>query len=199
MTSPRTGISRILRGSTCGRMSNASDWMPRPRNGAARPNAMDQPNIAPVGLPNSGRSGIASERVPRPVRESRPMKMSVPMPADKSPGTSTTPTMPPPSPEASSSKNAPRSGEPRSELIAAKLPAPAITARAVSGASRAANRMASAPSPLPSRISGASGPMHHSKAQPGQRGEHHSRELAGREHAPGLNPSAGEWPPMPGR
>ncbi len=109
---------------------------------------------------------MASERVPRPVRESRPMKMSAPRPAERSPGTSTTPSMGPPRPEASNSRNAPRRGDPSSELMAAKLPAPAITALAMSGASRAARRTASAPSPLPSRISGASGPRTTPKLSP---------------------------------
>ena len=84
--------------------------------------------------------------------------MSVPTPAASRPGTSTTPSIGPPSPAVSSSRKAPRSGEPSSELIAAKLPAAAITVAARSGASRAARRTASTPSPLPIRISGASGP-----------------------------------------
>ena len=56
-------------------------------------------------------------------------------PAASRPGTSTTPSIGPPSPAASISRNAPTSGEPRSVLIAAKLPAAPITATAFAGAS----------------------------------------------------------------
>ena len=195
MTSPRTGIRRILRGSTCGRMRSASNWMPRPRNGATRPNAMDQANIAPVGLPNLGRPGMASERVPKPVRESRPMKTSVPMPADSSPGTSTTPSMGPPRPEASSSRNAPRSGEPSSELMAAKLPAPAITAprRVRRVPRRQAHGQRAEPASQQDQRS--LGPQDHSEAQSRDRGEQHAGKLARREHATGMEPVGGRVPP----
>ena len=64
---------------------------------------------------------------------SRPRKISAPMPAESSPGTSTTPSIGPPSPAASSSRNAPSSGDPNSALTAAKLPAVAITMLACGG------------------------------------------------------------------
>ena len=48
--------------------------------------------------------------------------MSDPIPAASSPGTSTTPISAPPSPPASIRRKAPASGDPRSVLIAAKLP-----------------------------------------------------------------------------
>ena len=96
--------------------------------------------------------------------ESRPRKISVPRPAARSPGTSTSTSIGPPRPEASSSRNAPGSGEPSSELMAAKLPVAAITAAAVGGASRAVSLTASTPSPLPMRINGASGPSTAPKA-----------------------------------
>ncbi len=79
---------------------------------------------------NAGSPGIAKLNVPSPVIESSPRKISVPMPAASRPGTSTRPSIGPPRPEASSSRNAPISGEPSSELIAAKLPVAAITAAA---------------------------------------------------------------------
>ena len=49
-------------------------------------------------------------------------------------------------------------GDPSSALTAAKLPAAAMTITAISGASRLIRRMVSTPMPLPSAISGASGP-----------------------------------------
>ena len=129
-----------------------------PRNAAPTPNTIAHRNIAPVGWPKGGSPEIASENVPKPVRESRPTKTSIPIPAASSPGTSTSPSIGPPMPDASRSRNAPSNGEPSSELMAAKLPAAAMTVVAVGGASRAARRTASTPSPLPMRISGASGP-----------------------------------------
>ena len=91
-----------------------------------------QPNSATVGVVNVGMSGMASENVPKPVRPSRPTKMSEPTPAASRPGTSTTPSIGPPIPDTSMSRNAPASGEPRRVLIAAKLPAAPITASPVS-------------------------------------------------------------------
>ena len=49
-------------------------------------------------------------------------------------------------------------GDPKTVEIAAKLPAAAITMTSSSGASRLARRTASTPRPMPSAISGASGP-----------------------------------------
>jgi len=80
------------------------------------------------------------------------------MPAASNPGTSTTPRIAPPIPAASISRNAPTIGEPRSVLIAAKLPAAPITAIAIAGASRLTSRTVKTPRPLPIAISGASGP-----------------------------------------
>ena len=54
--------------------------------------------------------------------------MSEPIPAASRPGSSTTPSIGPPSPAASISRNAPVMGDPSSEATAAKLPAPASTA-----------------------------------------------------------------------
>ena len=97
---------------------------------------------------------------------------------------STTPSIGPPRPDASSSRNAPRSGEPSSELMAAKLPAAAITVVAVGGASRAARRTASTPRPLPIRISGASGPRTDAEAQRRQGGEQDPGQLRSAGSAP---------------
>ena len=128
MSRPSSTIPTTMWGSTRVRTATASTWIPRPTGGAASPIAIAQPNIATVGAPNSGSPGSASVNVPSPVIWFNPRKMSVPMPAASSPGTRTTPSIGPPSPAASSSRNAPMSGEPSSELIAANDPAPAMTA-----------------------------------------------------------------------
>ena len=54
-----------------------------------------------VRRPKGGRPGMESEKRPNPASESSPMKIRVPTPAAKSPGTSTTPIIGPPSPDAS--------------------------------------------------------------------------------------------------
>ena len=131
--------------------------------------------------------------------ESRPRKISVPRPAARSPGTSTSTSIGPPRPEASSSRNAPSSGDPNSELMAAKLPVAAITAAAVGGASRAVSLTASTPSPLPMRINGASGPSTAPKASVASAASTTPGSWAGGSGPAALKPSAGEWPPVPGR
>jgi hypothetical protein len=134
------------------------------------------------------------------VRESRPTKISVPMPAATSPGTRTTPIIGPPNPAASISTNAAMRGVPTSVLNAAKLPAAAITARVVAGTSRVARRTAQAPRPAPRAMSGASGPITAPRARP----VNAARKIPGSSMAvgggpPALNPSAGDSPPSPGR
>ncbi len=117
-----------------------------------------QPNSAMSGRAKCGAPWMASENTPCPVQASRPMKISEPTPAASSPGSSTRLSIWPPSPDASMSRNAPTIGDPSSVLMAAKLPADAITAFAWSGTSRRASRTDSAASPPPIRISGISGP-----------------------------------------
>ena len=153
-----------------------------------------------MGAPTGGRPGIASENVPSPVQASRPMKMSEPTPAASRPGTSTTCIIAPPRPEASISRNAPVRGDPSSVLMAAKLPAAATTAWTRAGASRLTSRTARTPSPPPRAISGASGPSttprlkvaNAASTMPGS-------SIGDGGPSPALNPSAGEWPPLPGR
>ena len=95
------------------------------------------------------------------------MKISEPIPAATRPGTSTSPSIGPPSPDASITRKAPVSGEPRRVLTAAKLPeAPRPRWTACGGASRLARRTSAAASPPPSAIRGASGPMTAPKASP---------------------------------
>ena len=192
-------MSRTIRGSTWGRTARASHWMPRPRNAATTPKTMAHRNIAPVGCPKAGRFGIASENVPNPVSESRPTNTSSPMPAASSPGSRTSPSIGPPMPAASSIRNALSSGEPNSAAMAAKLPAAAMTVVAVGGASRAARRTASAPSPLPMRMSGASGPRTTPKLSVPRAANRMPGSSIGAVTPPAWNPSAGECPPMPGR
>ncbi len=71
--------------------------------------------------------------------------------------------MGPPSPTASISRKAPTMGEPNSVLMAAKLPAAAITTAAVGGASLLASCTASTPSPPPMAISGCLRSEHHAR------------------------------------
>jgi hypothetical protein len=127
------------------------------------------------------------------------MKISEPTPEASRPGSSTRPSVGPPSPDASISKNAPTRGEPSKVLIAAKLPAEATTARARSGTSRRARRNASAARPPPSKISGISGPSTAPKISVASA----ARITPGSCSAVGgpciLNPPAGEGPPRPGR
>ena len=143
---------------------------------------------------------MTSEDVPRPVHESRPMKTSDPTPAATRPGTSTSAMVGPARPEPSISRNAASNGEPNSALMALKLPAAAITASALGGASRAARRTAQTPSPPPSAMRGASGPM----TAPRQRPASAAKKMLGSSMGdgaprPGWNPSAGDSPPLPGR
>ena len=98
-----------------------------PSTAAATPIPSAQRNSAPSGVPKGGMLGTASENVPKPVQASSPTKMSEPTPAASRPGTSTTPSKGPPSPDTSIMRNAPTMGDPNSVLIAAKLPAAPIT------------------------------------------------------------------------
>ena len=170
--------------------------MPVPTRAAATPMAIAQPNCATSGIGTAGRSGIASESVPSPVHCPRPMKMSVPMPAERRPGTSTTLIIGPAMPITSMSRKAPTTGEPSSVLTAAKEPAAPTTATACSGLPR--RLTASTARPPPSAISGASGP----RTTPRPRPASAARTMPGSSTGfgrPGWKPPAGEWPPVPGR
>ena len=84
--------------------------------------------------------------------------------------------------------------------MAAKLPAAAIIATAWPVASRRAARTARAPRPAPIAISGASGPStapKHRVASAASVTPGSSRAVGAA--APAWKPSAGEWPPRPGR
>ena len=144
--------------------------------------------------------GIESPNVPSPVQLLRPTKTNAPMPDASRPGSITTPIMPPPIPAASISRNAPTSGEPSRVLMAAKLPAAPITTTAISGASRLSRWMASTPAPLPIAISGASGPSTTPRLRVAKEAMMMPGSSIGSTGPPdALKPSAGLWPPVPGR
>ena len=151
--------------------------MPPPRITAAIPMTRAQPNSAPVGCPIWGRPGMAREKVPWPVQESKPRKIREPMPAAKRPGTSTTPSMGPLSPDASMSKKAPLRGEPSRVLMAEKLPAAATTLRLCSG--RSFFRVRTHPSGQPTAYGnkGRLGTDHRAESQAGQGCQHHPGQL----------------------
>ena len=155
--------------------------------------------MAPVGWLNTGRPGMASEKVPNPVRLSSPMNISVPIPAASIPGTSTSPSTGPPSPAASINRKAPTNGEPSSVLIAAKLPAAAMTVAAVGGASLAARWTARTPRPPPMAMRGASGPSTTPRARVAREATTTPNRSTGAGVPPVFRPSAGSWPDVPGR
>ena len=156
-------------------------------------------NSATRGLPAGGMSGTASEKVPKPVQLSSPMKISEPTPAASSPGASTTPSIGPPIPATSIIRNAAGRGEPRSVLIAAKLPAAPITTLAISGASRLTRWTARTPRPLPIAIRGASGPRTTPRLSVANEAMTIPGSSIGGTGPDDLNPSAGLCPAVPGR
>jgi predicted methyltransferase len=134
----------------------------------------------------------ASEKSPRPVKESKPTKTSAPMPDASRPGNATRLSVAPPIPAASMIRNAPRMGEPSSVLTAAKLPADAMMVRAIGGASFFTRCTASAARPPPIAIKGASGPStapRHSVLSAARKTADQFRP--GRRSATGLEPEGG--------
>ena len=152
-----------------------------------------QPIVAMVGSTWGGTVVSASEKSPRPVKESRPTKISAPMPDASRPGNATRLSVAPPIPAASMIRNAPRMGEPSSVLMAAKLPADAMMVRAIGGASFFTRCTASAARPPPIAIKGASGPStapRHSVLSAARMMPISSGPVGG--PPPALNPKAGE-------
>ena len=90
-------------------------------------------------------------------------------------------------------------GEPNSVLMAAKLPAEAMTMAAVGGASLLASLTANMPSPPPMAMSGASGPRTTPRLRVASAATITPGSSIGVGAPPALNPSAGTWPPVPGR
>ncbi len=99
-------------GSTRAFSRRASHRIAVPSTAAASPITSAHPNSATVGRSNGGRPGITSDTDPSPTSESSPTKISAPIPAASSPGTSTREPARPAIPDASSSRNAPSRGEP---------------------------------------------------------------------------------------
>ena len=161
--------------------------------------ATAQTNSATVGVVNAGMSGTANENVPKPVQLSSPTKISDPTPAASRPGTSTTPMSGPPSPAASINKKAPTMGDPNSVLIAAKLPAAAMTVIACRGESFLIRCTANTPSPLPMAINGASGPSTAPKVSVANAASAMPGSSMGETGPPDSNPAEGSCPPVPGR
>ena len=125
--------------------------------------------------------------------------MSAPMPDASRPGTSSTLSIPPPIPETSISKKAPTIGEPSRVEMAAKLPEAPMTSAAIGGASRLTRWTQSTPSPPPIRTSGASGPRTIPRLRVISDAATMPNSSIGGGLPAFLKPSAGEWPPWPGR
>ncbi len=135
----------------------------------------------------------ASEKSPSPVQLSRPMNTIAPTPAASRPGSATRLRVAPAIPAASMIRNAPRSGDPSSVLIAAKLPADAMIVTAIGGASFLSRCTTRAARPPPIAMSGASGPS----TAPSARVVSDARMIAGSSRSTGgpppvTKPKAGE-------
>ncbi len=127
------------------------------------------------------------------------MKTSEPIPAAISPGSSTTESIGPPRPTASMMITAPITGDPKTDAIAAKLPAAAIRLNACCDASRWISDIERMPSPVPMAINGPSGPStspRPSVASAASRTP--GRSIGPSGVPPAFSPSAGTCPPWPG-
>ena len=106
---------------------------------------------------------------------------------------------PPPIPAASSNKKAPTSGEPSRLEIAAKLPAAPITATACFGASFLMRCTISTARTMPITTNGISGPSTPPKMSVASDATTTLGKSFGVNWPPIAKPSAGLWPPDPGR
>ena len=106
---------------------------------------------------------------------------------------------PPPIPAASNSKKAPTTGDPSKVEMAAKLPAAPMITMACLGASFLIRRTIDAARTMPITTSGISGPSTPPKLSVASE----ATRTLGRSFAvkspPIAKPSAGLWPPVPGR
>ena len=198
ISTPRTGMSRTIRGSTWGRTARASHWMPRPRNAATTPKTMAHRNIAPVGCPNAGNSGspARTSRTPSASRGRRRRACRRPRPAARGPGRD--PSIGPrcPQPPASGTRSAAVSRTAR-RWRRSCLP-PRYRRCGGRGIARGkAHRQCSRP--LPMGISGASGPSTTPKLRVPSAASRMPGSSIGGVTPAALNPSAGECPPVPGR
>src|SRR5829696_2930682 len=200
MRRPSADVTSTRLRCTSGRSHSPADRINQPNSAPATPMTTAHPSEPNVGGTAGGRSGNASEKVPRPLHLSRPTNTSAPMPEASRPGSATRLRVMPPIPATSMIRNAPSTGDPSSVLIAAKLPADAMIVMAIGGASFFTKCTVNAASPPPIAISGASGPstaprlsvVNAARMRPGS-----SAWEGG--PPPVVNPKAGEWPPLPGR
>ena len=200
MSRPRTGVTSTRFRCTTGRSDSPIQRITHPSRAPATPITTAQAIVATVGSTAGGTEVSASENVPRPVQLSRPTKTRAPTPEASSPGRATRLSVAPPMPAASMIRKAPSRGEPSSVLIAAKLPAEAITVTAIGGASFFSRWMVSAARPPPIAIRGASGPRTAPRLERGEGGEGDARQLAVRGHAAaGVEPERGGVAAVPGQ
>jgi hypothetical protein len=120
------------------------------------------------------------------------------MPEASRPGTRITGSAAPPSPAASMMMIAPITGEPKTEAMAAKLPAAASTASIGSGASLLTSRTAKMARPAPIAISGPSGPRTRPSPSVASAARTTPGTSSGSVGFPVLMPASGSWPPWPG-
>ena len=116
-----------------------------------------------------------------------------------SPGSRMTGKVAPPRPAASMMMTAPMTGDPKSEEMAAKLAAAAIRARTWSGVSFLDSLTARIPRPAPMAIRGASGPSTIPSPMEANAARRTLGSSIGCVGGPPFRPSAGWWPPDPGR
>ncbi len=200
ITRPSAAVTNTRFLCTIGRRDSPSQRINHPSSAPTAPITSAHPRVPNVGGTPGGTDDRASEKVPSPVQLSRPIKTSAPNPEASRPGNATRLSVIPPIPAASMIKNAPRTGEPSSVLIAAKLPADAMIVSAIGGASFLIRRTVKAARPPPIAINGASGPStapRLSVVSAARMMQMSSGPVGG--PPPVLNPKAGEWPPLPGR
>ena len=161
-----------------------------------------QAKSLPSGPPNSGSGkGLSCQAlVLSPLQSANPMNTSEPIPAASRPGSRSSVAVAPPSPTASMMITAPMIGEPKIVEMAAKLPAAASSPTTCWGASFLRTWTAKTTRPMPRAISGDSGPS----TSPRPRVASAASRMPGTSRGsttppPVFRPSAGTWPPPPGR
>ena len=199
IASPVTGVSMERRCATIGCSKSASRLIAVPRTAAARPIPIAQTNSPTVGVVNVGMSGTDSENVPNPVELVEADEDEGAYSGREQTWNQHDPQHRPTHPDASMSRNAPASGEPRSVLIAAKLAAAAITMTACWGHPSSGAVWRGHPCPLPIAMSGASGPRTTPRLRVAKDAMMMPGRSIGRTGPVVLNPSAGSWPAVPGR
>ena len=184
---------------TTGRRDSAIQRITQPRHAAIAPTTKAQAIVAMEGSTGGGTEVRASEKVPRPLQLSRPMKTTAPMPDASKPGSAIKLRVAPPMPATSMIRKAPRMGEPRRVLTAAKLPAEAMIVSAIGGESFFTKRTVRAARPPPIAMRGASGP----RTPPRLSVASAARKIPGNSRSTGvlpvLNPKAGRVAAIAGK